>query len=449
MVARMLGTRWLVARFCLFAVVAIWVVVVDGPRAAAADTKTDAAQAAREAVELVRKLGDDSFEVRQRSTLRLARIGLPAKEALLEGLKADDAEVRMRCRRVLAIVLDLDLKTRIEAFAADRDGKQQHDLPGWERYQQLVGNDATTRELFVEMQRSESDLLEAQAAAPDQVGPLMQARCEQLQQRAFGGNQAQRGQISLGSVAALFFVSTHPDVTVSDQMISYLHTFSYQPSVQGAMRDQEQSVPIKKLIGAWIAKPSGSPNAYQNFMLALQFDLREGLAPAVAMLRDGGAQPHIAQYALLLIGKFGSRADMVVVTPLLTDENLLGSLSINNKEVRTELRDVALAVAVHVTGQDLGAYGFEHLQKNPQMVFQPMTAGFGTPAKREAAFKKWSEWLAAQPKDAPPADVTAPPAEAAAPAAGDAAPAVPAVPNAPALKVPAAPAPKLPAVPNP
>jgi hypothetical protein len=209
-------------------------------------------------------------------------------------------------------------------------------------------------------------------------------------------------------VAALFFVSTHPDVTVSDQMISYLHTFSYQQSVQGAMRDAEQAAPIRKLIGAWIAKPSGSPNAYQNFMLALQFDLREGLAPAVAMLRDGGAQPHIAQYALLLIGKFGSRADMAVVTPLLTDENLLGSLSINNKEVRTELRDVALAVAVHVTGQDLAAYGFEHLQKNPQMVFQPMTAGFGTPAKREAAFKKWNEWLAAQPKDTAPADAAAP-----------------------------------------
>lgn len=429
MVARMLGTRWPITRFCLIAVLSILSSAALGSLSTAADAKTDHEQAAREAAELVGQLGDDSFETRQRATLRLARLGLPAKAALLEGLKSDDAEVRMRCRRVLAIVLDLDLKSRIEAFAADRDGKQQHDLPGWERYQQLVGNSATTRELFVEMQRSESDLLEAQAAAPDQVGPLMQARCEQLQQRAFGGNHAQRGQISLGSVAALFFVSTHPDVTVSDQMISYLHTFSYQQSVQGAMRDAEQAVPIKKLIGAWIAKPSGSPNAYQNFMLALQFDLREGLAPALAMLRDGGAQPHIAQYALLLIGKFGSRADMTVVTPLLTDENLLGSLSINNKEVRTELRDVALAVAVHVTGQDLGAYGFEHLQKNPQMVFQPMTAGFSTPAKREAAFKKWNEWLAAQPKEAAPADA--------------AAPAAPAAPNAPAA------APKLPAPPNP
>ncbi len=408
MVARMLGTRWPVARLCLLAMLSIGIIAVAGPRTTAADAKIDHEQATREATDLVRQLGDESFEARQRATLRLARLGLPAKAALLVGLKSDDAEVRTRCRRVLAIVLDLDLKSRIEAFAADRDGKQQHDLPGWERYQQLVGNSATTRELFVEMQRSESDLLEAQAAAPDQVGPLMQARCEQLQQRAFGGNHAQRGQISLGSVAALFFVSTHPDVTVSDQMISYLHTFSYQQSVQGAMRDAEQAVPIKKLIGAWIAKPSGSPNAYQNFMLALQFDLREGLAPALAMLRDGGAQPHIAQYALLLIGKFGSRADMAVVTPLLTDENLLGSLSINNKEVRTELRDVALAVAVHVTGQDLGAFGFEHLQKNPQMVFQPMTAGFSTPAKREAAFKKWNEWLAAQPKDAAPADAAAP-----------------------------------------
>ncbi|MGD9644784.1 MAG: hypothetical protein AB7U73_03670 [Pirellulales bacterium] len=412
MIARSLGRR--VAQYGFLAAMAIGIAAGRGLPAQAADAKSGRDQAAREAAELVRQLGDDSFEVRQRATLRLARIGLPAKEALFAGLQSDDAEVRMRCRRVLAIVLDLDLKSRIDAFAADRDGREGHDLPGWERYQQMVGSDATTRELFVEMQRAESDLIEAQAAAPDQVGPLMQTRCEQLQQRAYGGNQAQRAQISLGSVAALFFVATHPDVTVSDQMISYLHTFSYQQSVQGAMRDDSMAAPIRKLIGAWIAKPSGSPNAYQNFMLALQFDLREGLPPALAMLRDGGVQPHIAQYALLLIAKFGSRADLAAVTPMLTDENLLGSLSINNKEVRTELRDVALAVAVHITGQDLASYGFEHLQKNPQMVFQPMTTGFGTPAKREAAFKKWNDWLAAQPKEAP-AD--------AAPAAGDGQPA--------------------------
>ncbi|MBX9789833.1 MAG: hypothetical protein K2Y37_13030 [Pirellulales bacterium] len=426
MVLRLLGTFTFRTGHRLLPAIAVVVVALLGSFLSAADAKHDRHQAAREAVELVRQLGDDSFEVRQRATLRLARIGLPAKAALLAGLQVDDPEVRMRCRRVLAIVLDLDLKSRIEAFAADRDGREDHDLPGWDRYRQLVGSDATTRELFVEMQRAEADLLEAQAAAPDQVSPLMQARCEQLQQRAYGGNQAQRGQISLGSVAALFFVATHPDVTVSDQMISYLHTFSYQQSVQGAMRDAALAAPIRKLIGAWIAKPSGSPNAYQNFMLALQFDLREGLAPALAMLRDGGVQPHIAQYALLLIAKFGGRADLTAVAPFLADENLLGSLSINNKEVRTELRDVALAVAVHITGQDFATYGFEHLQKNPQMVFQPMTTGFGTPAKRAAAFKKWNEWLAAQPKDAAPAEVG--PAAEAAPA--PAAPAVPA-PKAP------------------
>jgi hypothetical protein len=352
------------------------------------------------AAELVRQLGDDSFPVRQAATRELALLGCVAKEALIEGLKSSDPEVRSRCRRLLSTVLDLDLQARLAAFA-EESGGQGHELPLWQGYRDMVGNDPASRELFVEMVRAEPHLFEATEGEPRALGALLQSRCEQLQQGAFESDARNRRAVPVGSVAALFFIGAQPEVAISDTFVSYLHTFSYQPSFRSAMLSTEKAAPLRKILGAWIARPAGPVNSYQNFMLSLQFGLKEGLAPAVAMLRDGASQPHMAQYAMLLVGRFADKEGIPLLLPFLEDQNLLGSYSVNDQEVRTELRDVALAVLVHLTQQDHALYGFDHLQKNSEMVFQPVTAGFTDPLKREAALARWRDWAAVHLKSTP------------------------------------------------
>jgi hypothetical protein len=356
---------------------------------------------AARADQLVRELGDDSFQVRQNATRQLEQLGRAAKQALLRGLGSRDAEVRSRCRRILSTVLDLDLQARLTAFAAESDQQTGQDLPGWKRYRELVGEDRASRDLFVEMIRAESHLFEASQGDPRLLGPLLQSRCEQLQQTAFESDARNRRLVAVGSVAALFFLGSHPDVAITDTFVSYLHTFSYQPTFRSAMLNTERALPLRKILGLWISRPAGPVNSYQNFMLSLQFGLKEGLAPAIAMLRDGGAQPHMAQYAMLLVGRFSGKEGVSLLLPYLKDQSLLGSYSINDEEVRTELRDVALAVLLHLTAQDHALYGFDHLQKNSEMVFQPVTAGFTDPVKREAAFKRWADWAAANLKSQP------------------------------------------------
>lgn len=346
------------------------------------------------AFQLVEQFGDDSFGVRQHAMRELESLGRAAKPALLAGLKSRDAEVRSRCRRVLSIVLDQDMQARLNSFAADPFGRQTHELPGWERYKKEIGDNRAARELFVEMLRSEPQLFEAAESDPRLAGSLLQARCEQLQQTAFDADARHRKLVTVGCVASLFFIGSHPDVNVTDTFVSYLHTFSYQPTFQAAMQNVDRAEPLKKILGGWISRPAGVINSYQNFMLSLQFGLREGLAPATTMLRDGAGQPHMSQYAMLLVAKFSGKDGIPLLVPFLKDQSPLGSYSVNGHEVRTELRDVALAVLVHLTGQDHTAYGFEHLQKNGQSVFLPVTAGFSDPLKRDAAIARWNAWAA-------------------------------------------------------
>src|SRR5262245_51218218 len=51
--------------------------------------------------ELVAQLGHDDFSVREEATKKLAEIGRPAVPAVREAAKSNDAEVRMRARRIL------------------------------------------------------------------------------------------------------------------------------------------------------------------------------------------------------------------------------------------------------------------------------------------------------------------------------------------------------------
>ena len=91
-------------------------------------------------VDLVGRLGDPSYRVREGATRALTKIGVPAKTELLKALVAPDAEVRYRARLVLSEVLDLDFRQRLNAFIEDAQGTREHDLPGWERFRKQQGD---------------------------------------------------------------------------------------------------------------------------------------------------------------------------------------------------------------------------------------------------------------------------------------------------------------------
>jgi len=53
------------------------------------------------AAELVKQLGEDSFQVREKASKALVRLANAAKDALQKGLKSTDLEVRQRCQTIL------------------------------------------------------------------------------------------------------------------------------------------------------------------------------------------------------------------------------------------------------------------------------------------------------------------------------------------------------------
>lgn len=362
--------------------------------AAAADAAQKQLQ--QQAVHWVDQLGSDSFRSRQRAERELAQLGVPAKDALMQGLKSADAEVRDRCRRLLIVVLEQDYQARVDAFAADTQGRADHQLPGWSRFKALAGESLGARQLFVEMQRGESKLLECATVDPEAGSEMLLTRCDDMQQAASRQLDSDGRPLSLGSIAAAFFVGADSRVPINDRISAYLYNFSYQPALQTAMRGGPKVEALKRMLGAWVLRTASSNNSYPGMVLAIQYDLREGLDPAIGMLKQTGGPPHFVQFAILVVGRFGGKEHIPLLEGLLDNSTPLVTQNFGGQQLRCELRDVALATLIHLTQQDFKQYGFAHLERNPQTLFNTNSVGFATDEARSAALRKWKLWSASK-----------------------------------------------------
>ena len=254
--------------------------------------------------------------------------------------------------------------------------------------------------------------MEAAESGPEQAAAAFESRCQQIQESLrVPGPQAER-QIPLGTVAALFFVGSDENVALSTQSAMYVTNFCHQQPIRQAITGGENSPGLKKLIGHWVKRNFGNDStaAFQTMMLALQFNVHEGIEPALAMLKEGSGNSHTRPWALLVVGKFGSVSDLVRLEPLLSDSSVCGQQQFpaptaeagkndptkaqgsKAEVVETQIRDVALAMMIHLTGQKLSDFGFVRAQPNPTFLYNTASLGFAHADEREAALAKWLAW---------------------------------------------------------
>jgi hypothetical protein len=338
-----------------------------------------------EAALLVEQLGAEEFALRERATTRLIEMGLAAKNAVEAGRTHPDREIRYRCERIFQLVGELDFQRRLTAFMSGRsDGL---DLPAWRRFRSLYGDDGETRSLFVEMQKAESELLQAVESGPQGVARVAETRTIQLQQ-----SQRRDGETtSLGSVTALLFASVGDNVNLGLQTSYTLVNLCGQPSFVEGMNDPAKSKILRKMLSQWIQRGEGAV-AQQTMFLAMRYDMKEGLIPATRILRNAGEQPFIRQTALMTVAKLGDASHAGLLESALEDATRISSHRIDNVQYETQLRDVALAAILFLKKQDPKKFGFERIQLNESNVFIFGTVGFENEDKRKQAFAKYQEF---------------------------------------------------------
>jgi hypothetical protein len=345
---------------------------------------------------LVHELGDPDFQVRESASARLIELGSAVHPALVQGEHHPDPEIRFRCKRILALIEYESRERRYQEFLTGSTAGKP--LGGWERFQRVVGDSEQTRRLFVEMHRAEWDVLEATANDLKLVHEKFVQRCGYLRQ----SSQTFRQQLPLGSIVTVIFLASEEDLRLGDVASSTVYTFCYQDSFRTAIEAGPNKAPLRTLLGEWVASNTGISTAYQGLMLAMRHDLKQGLAAAKKVLAEPAMPHHYKQFAMLALAKLGTKEDVPLLEKFMDDASPCGAMTVpkGNERVmlQTQLRDVALATVIHLSGEEVKGFGFTHAQKNTQMLFNVNTLGFEDDQQRDASRQKWEKFCAAGPE---------------------------------------------------
>jgi hypothetical protein len=359
----------------------------------------------------IAELGDDSYSVRKTAADNLAAGGFAARAALAKVADGTDPEVRSTARRLLAVIDDTEFNRRLSDFAADVDGRRGVTLPGWQEFGDLVGRDPAARALFVDMQREEAALL-ARSFADSRGSREIDWEAHVMHLlRARNFNQPGEFSVPLGSCATLVFLGALSDANVSDNGARSLVQLTQIPPLSESLAANRADNAVRRLVTAWIVH---CPNRSETILdQRLQIMIQQQLADALPLALDVISRdpknltlsPSLQMTALLAVGKLGSEQHVAAIEPLLEDrsELRLGQPvnGLQGDAAAIQVRDVALAVLLHLTEQEPLTYGYLHVRPNPLTVFDVTTLGMENDQQRAAAAERWRAWRAQHKLDAP------------------------------------------------
>lgn len=384
-----------------------------------------AATAAR-ATALVAALASRDYQERDDATRELRRLGRLAYPALRDALRTNsNQEVRFRVEMVLPAARLADLEARLECLLADTDGKYRHDhLPGGRAFLAAVGRTEAGRNLFAAMLRSDNRPL--LLAADDPEPDLRRKFDDRRDALGLIPGRYSYVEITDEDVASILLVeSVLPDSGVVGggfaPPVGRIGRFggttasnnAFLSTLGAALSDDKRREAMGGVVRRWME----TRDHPQSVSVAVGAMDRHGLADALPAARNliagkvaGGPISFRAQ-ALAYLARFGTADDLPAFEKLFGDKVTL-TVGVPNgpisRRYTIQLRDVALAMALLLNGEDPTNYGFDFRyvrggsdsqKHNPQAYYFDAESEERQDELRLAAFVKYADWKAKKAKE--------------------------------------------------
>lgn len=373
---------------------------------------------------LVRQLGSPSYQAREEATAELAKLGRAARPALIEAVATSpEYEVRARAARLLPRAEASDLQLRIDAFVADVDGKRVHDLPGWDKFREHVGSDKAARSLFAEMLKAPEnrDVLSAVAASKRDGGNAVGNRRLGLylaqNPGAFGGiragGMAPPKQPTLADISTVLFGETAvpaADIPRAGPFTFISGAYFAQQSISQQTATNPAANPhgeaYKKLLLKWFDTRTSPEDLSQLVNVAQTFAQLKDMTPVLRrVVTADGVQGYARGQALVFLVQRNKKAEHPFLKAQLKNETVVTPVGLGQNPAGMQIqgtcqvRDMALALLLAETGQNIHEYGFETAPGN---VVNPLanpypTYAFTADEARDRALRKWADWEAKHP----------------------------------------------------
>ncbi len=345
--------------------------------------------------ELVARLGDPSFAVREQAAQALQRLGHEAVPALRAGQADPDPEVRRRCSALLTGILSAERQAQLKSFA---QGKEDPRGPpaGWRCFARLVGDDAASRAVFLPLCQAEGELLDMVEKTPARAATAVVDRIGKFAGLCITPAQEER---AVAEATLLIFLAAAGRVPLNqahrDALLSGLGVLAHRPSVREAFLKN----PVRRRLLLIFLRQTTGTSSQRALALAGALKFKESADWTLEVARDRRQSGEVRGWALLALGQVGGKEHCSAVKELLQDQTAVGTFRLGKQTLHTELRDVALATAIRLSRGQREKYGFPYWQALPgvEEVPQPSCLGFADAASREAAFRKWKKTQGGQP----------------------------------------------------
>ncbi len=317
---------------------------------------------------LIQQLGAPAFADRDAAQKKLKAMG-PAILALVDAARTDkDAEIAERCQSLAAGFRKELRDTFVKTFQADAKG--DIDYPLWRHFKAIAGSDAASRKLFAEMiaDAARFTVLDDGDTDPKQAAAHYKAVVEALCERGWKNWQPDGKDPppapSIPEIAIALFLGSiestgkvEPDNggrRAPAERFALLGAEFYTRGLKG-----EAAVPLKKLYGAWLVRRESDDVLRHGLERSLGWMISEALPVARKTIARDKAPLPLKIVALTALGRFGTdKDDGATVAKFFDDRTVVHTVEINGAKHVTEVRDVAVAVALHLKKAKPLDYGF-------------------------------------------------------------------------------------------
>jgi hypothetical protein len=341
---------------------------------------------------LVARLSNPRYVIRQRAEAELLKIGPAARDALERAAKSHDYELRRRAKWLLATLDDLELRRRLRLFVEQGTIPDRPEFKPWKPFSAVVGDDRAARELFAAAQQYDQSLLADLTERPADA-------LTRYRQLASSLEDFSDTRVDEGALAALLFIAGEKSLAWDDDARRAM--YELWPMVNDFTRLLEGHYGdyYKKLMARWIALPAPDDCNYQRLWICARHNLRQGLEPALAVLKEANQHDEALYPALVAVGLFGSKDHVPILEKQFRNADLCDTIAGFDNDVEIQYRDVALASAIRLTGQKFEDYGFA---SDLDAEMQIEKHGFAGRIDRIRAFRQWQTWKSEKEKKAKP-----------------------------------------------
>ena len=335
----------------------------------------------------IEELGNDSYLVRKSAARSLSdsRHGARVREMLVDALRHESLEVR---HQSFAILQQFELQAFEEQLARLSDAScssEEISLPSWKRFSAIAGNDRAARNLFAQIVRRFGNELRK----VDRENRIENLETEFDPYRIPNGNPLRWSVLLMCDQSGV----NHGVSDLSHRVVIALCNSGLGPKTKTS---DEQTV-IRRLIRHWIDTHSHVGTPREHLLIAMRFGCRDQADEICSQVFANDNASPSAQVTAMLVASVLRRSDLSSQLEIRLEDDRTAHvwqlIASQKTKIRTQIRDVALALMLHQHGIDPRQAGFDELQADPLLVFRDHSLGFPNEELRRTSVTRARELL--------------------------------------------------------